>query len=58
MKITFDLDDLMLPYKFDINIYNRIINKELRNHIDQFGKVINKKNLCNLSLNLFDDLLC
>ena len=40
MKITFDLDDPMLPYKFDINIYNSISNKELGNHIDQFGKVI------------------
>ena len=46
MKITFDLDDLMLPYKFDINIYKRISHKELRDHIDQFGKVIyNKKSM-------------
>ena len=43
MKITFDLDDLMLPYKFDITIYKRIKNQELLNHIDQFGKVIYKK---------------
>ena len=43
MKITFDLDDLMLPYKFDITMYNRVNNQELRYHIDQFGKVIYKK---------------
>ena len=43
MRITFDLDDLLLPYKFDINIYNRIKNQELRRHIDQFGKKIYKK---------------
>ena len=43
MKITFDLDDLMLPYKFDITIYNHINNQELRHHIDHFGKVIYKK---------------
>mgnify|MGYP000084673111 FL=1 len=43
MKITFDLDDLMLPYKFDITIYDQVKNKELRNHIDKFGKMIYKK---------------
>ena len=43
MRITFDLDDLMLPYKFDITIYNHINNQELRHHIDQFGKIIYRK---------------
>ena len=43
MRITFDLDDLMLPYKFDITIYKHIKNRQLRHHIDQFGKVIYKK---------------
>ena len=43
IRITFDLDDLMLPYKFDITIYKRINNQELLHHIAQFGKIIYKK---------------
>lgn len=36
--IEFDLDDLMLPYKFDISIYDRISNPELLDHIKKVGK--------------------
>ena len=44
-QIEFDLDDLMLPYKFDISIYHKISNQNLINHIDAVGKqVYNKKN--------------
>ena len=36
-KIEFDLDDLLLPYKFDISIYDRITNPEFIKHIDRVG---------------------
>lgn len=39
-KIEFDLDDLLLPYKFDISIYDRITNPEFINHIDKIGKTL------------------
>ena len=38
-KIEFDLDDLMLPYKFDISIYHKLTSPEFVNHIDSVGKV-------------------
>lgn len=37
-KIEGELDDLMLPYKFDISIYHQISNKELIEHIERVGK--------------------
>ena len=39
-EIEFDLDDLMLPYKFDISIYYRITNPDFLNHINRVGKEI------------------
>lgn len=39
-RIHNDLDDLLLPYKIDITLYNDIRNEELRNHIDRVGIVI------------------
>ncbi|MBN3582851.1 nucleotidyltransferase domain-containing protein [Algoriphagus aestuarii] len=40
--IEFDLDDLMLPYKFDISIYDKITNPEFLDHINKVGKEIYK----------------
>jgi predicted nucleotidyltransferase len=42
-KIEFDLDDLMLPYKFDISVYNRITNPKFLDHINRVGKEIYKR---------------
>ena len=42
-KIEFDLDDLMLPCKFDICIYEKITNPKFREHIKKVGKEIYKK---------------
>src|SRR5690554_7371058 len=39
-EIEFDLDDLMLPYKFDVSIYNRITNTDFLDHINRVGKII------------------
>jgi len=38
--ISLKLDDLLLPYKLDLSIYNHIANAELLNHIDRVGKVL------------------
>lgn len=38
-KIEFDLDDLMLPYKMDVSIYDKINNPEFIDHIKRVGKV-------------------
>jgi len=36
-KIAFDLEDLMLPYKFDISVYDKITNPDFLDHIDRVG---------------------
>jgi type I restriction enzyme S subunit len=43
-KIEIELDDLMLPYKFDVSIFSTIDNKDLLEHIKRVGTIIyNKK---------------
>jgi predicted nucleotidyltransferase len=37
------LDDLMLPFTFDVSIYSKITNKDLIEHIDRIGKVVYSK---------------
>lgn len=37
--IDADLDDLLLPYTFDISIFSTLRNQDLRDHIDRVGKV-------------------
>ncbi|MDO9206630.1 MAG: nucleotidyltransferase domain-containing protein [Sulfuricurvum sp.] len=34
------LDDLMLPYKIDLLDFNRISNKDLKEHINRVGKIL------------------
>ncbi|MCH7414881.1 nucleotidyltransferase domain-containing protein [Belliella sp. R4-6] len=43
-EIEFALDDLMLPYKFDVSTYHDISNPDLLGHIDRVGKVFYSKN--------------
>lgn len=38
-KIGLDLDDLLLPYTFDISIYHQISNPDLIEHIERVGVV-------------------
>ena len=38
-----ELDDLLLPYTFDISIFNKIDNPELIDHINRVGKVFYEK---------------
>jgi type I restriction enzyme S subunit len=46
-KIENELDDLLLPYKFDISIHHTITNKELLDHIKRVGKVLFQKERTN-----------
>ena len=42
-KIDLELDDLMLPYTFDLSIYSHIKNPDLIDHIERVGKVFYKR---------------
>ncbi len=42
------LDDLLLPYTFDVVVYKDITNADLKLHIDRFGKIIYQKNSTNI----------
>jgi predicted nucleotidyltransferase len=42
-RIINDLDDLLLPYKFDISIFSDINNKDLIDHIKRVGIIFYKK---------------
>lgn len=41
--IAFELDELSTPYKFDVLNYNNIENLELKQSIDNWGKIFYKK---------------
>lgn len=38
-----ELDDLLLPYTFDVSIFNQISNVDLIEHIERVGKVFYAK---------------
>lgn len=42
-EIVFELDDLMLPYKFDLTVYEDITNTALKEHIQRVGIVLYDK---------------
>ena len=42
-KLSIDLDDLLLPYTFDISIFNHISNPDLLKHINRVGIIFYKK---------------
>ena len=37
------IDDLMLPYTFDISIYNHISNPDFKEHVKRVGKIMYRK---------------
>jgi predicted nucleotidyltransferase len=39
-----EIDDLLLPYTFDISIINKISNIDLIAHIERVGKIFYQKN--------------
>ena len=42
-KISFCLDDLYLPYTFDLSIFNHISSPDLIDHIQRVGEIFYKK---------------
>ncbi len=38
-KIEADLDDLLLPYKIDLSMYDHIGNPELLDHVERVGEM-------------------
>ena len=42
-RIEAKLDDLLMPYKIDLSIYNQIENPALREHITRVGKILYSK---------------
>jgi len=42
-KISLDLDDLLLPYKIDLSIYDQISNSDLIDHISRVKIIFYKK---------------
>ncbi len=42
-KISLELDDLLLPYTFDLSIYHHIRDPDLIDHIRRVGKVFYKR---------------
>jgi len=38
-RIEESLDDLLLPYQFDLSAYSSLSNKELIDHIDRIGVI-------------------
>jgi len=45
MQIESKLDDLLLPYKFDLSQIHKIDNPELLDHIKRVGKTFYQKSL-------------
>jgi predicted nucleotidyltransferase len=43
LKIENELDDLLLPYKIDLSIYNKIENYDLTEHINRVGVLFYEK---------------
>ena len=39
LKVENELDDLFLPYKFDVSIYHQITDYDMLEHINRAGKV-------------------
>lgn len=43
IELSNSYDELLLPYKIDLVIYDRITEPELRNHIDRVGIILYQK---------------
>ena len=48
-KISLQIDDLFLPYTFDLSVFSQIENRELVEHIERVGKVFYKNTLASMS---------
>lgn len=45
LKLEIDLDELLLPYLFDISLLHQIQNQDLLEHINRVGKVFYKSTI-------------
>lgn len=43
LKLENEIDELLLPYKFDLSIYHQIDNQDLIEHIERVGKIFYTK---------------
>ena len=43
LKLDHQLDELMLPYRFDLSIYSQIDNPNFKDHIDRVGVIFFQK---------------
>ena len=43
ISVEKNLDDLLLPYRFDVSIFNSLENKELISHINRIGFTLYEK---------------
>lgn len=43
-QLSLAIDDLLLPYQFDISIFSTLINEELIDHINRIGITLYQKN--------------
>jgi predicted nucleotidyltransferase len=43
LTIQHELDDLLIPYKIDLSVYDLITNEELKDHIQRVGKLFYQK---------------
>jgi hypothetical protein len=39
-KIENQLDDLLLPYKFDVCVFEKLDNQDIINHIERVGIIL------------------
>lgn len=39
-SLTLDIDDLLLPYQFDVSIFHKLTNPDLVDHIKRIGIVV------------------
>lgn len=44
-KISLQIDNLFLPYTFDLSVFEHIENKDLIDHIQRIGQVFYQKDL-------------
>src|SRR5690606_2248456 len=44
LRIESELDNEMLPYKFDLSLFENINNLELIEHVNRVGKIFYRKN--------------
>lgn len=42
-KISWELDDLLLPYTFDLSVYHQLNNPDILDHIQRVGVVFYSK---------------